>query len=99
MRITSGTVYPDFALIGSPADSVQQFDGAGRLLRNSGGDDPVCLEIGDLHSPKVSDIVHDIVAGAVDRIRSEDSRIRSDPRHRIAARIDQIEVCAAAVLG
>ena len=69
------------------------------MVRDARRDDLSGLEVGDLHSPEVSRIVYGVAARAVDRVRSEDARIRPDPRYRIAARIDQIQVTAASVVG
>src|SRR5437763_12315938 len=99
MRVTPAAALPDLGLVGRPADAVQQSRIAGRMVRDARRDDLSGLEVGDLHSPEVSHIVYGVAARAVDRVRSEDARIRPDPRYRIAARIDQIQVTAASVVG
>ena len=73
MGITPDAILLDLPLIGRPADPVYQFDIAGRVFRDAGGDNVPGADIGDLHSPEACHIIHDIAAGAVDRIRSEDS--------------------------
>ena len=71
---------------------------AGRVVGQKCGDNPTRREIGDLHSPKVHYIVHDVVAGAVHGIGAEDPRIRTDAGDGIALGIDQIEIIAAPIL-
>src|SRR5436309_15352247 len=97
MRVTPAAALNDLGLVGRRADAVQQSRIAGRMVRDARGEDLSGLEVGDLHSPEVSHIVCGVAARAVDRVRSEDARIRPDPRYRIAARIDQIHVTAASV--
>src|SRR5947208_3455437 len=99
MRVTPAPTLPYLGLVGRPADPVQQSSLAGRMIRDDCSDYLTGLEVGDLHSPEVSHIVHRVAARAVHRVRSENCRIRADSRYGVAARVDQIEVMAASVLG
>src|SRR5204862_4944789 len=90
MRVLPIAALPDLALIGRPADPVHQSRTLARALRQFGGDDAAGLQVGDLHAPEAGHVVHDITAGAVDRVGTEDAGIGPDPRHRVARRIDAI---------
>src|SRR5215469_6870434 len=77
-RVIPRAVLPDLALIGGPADPMQQAGVARRVVLNICGDDPTRLEVGDLHPPQILHVVDHVVAFAVDGIGSEDTRIGSD---------------------
>jgi len=78
---------------------VQQSRIVRRVIRETGSDDLTRLEIGNLHSPKVHDVVHDVVARTVHGVRAEDSGIRADARDGVALRVNQIKIIAATVGG
>src|SRR5262249_21017228 len=88
---------PNFTLVRSPADSMQQPGLSGRMIWDAGGDDLARFDISYLHSPEAGHVVHDTAAHALDCIGSEDSGIRSNAGDSVTAGIDQIEIMAAPV--
>src|SRR5262249_13614888 len=82
---------------GRPTNAVQQTGLTRRMVGYRCCDYLTRFQATNLHSPEVFHIVDDIIACAVDGVGSENARIGPDARYRIAARINKIEVSAAAV--
>ncbi len=99
VRIARAAALPHLALVGGPANPVQQPGFAGRMLSKAGGDDPAAPELGNLHPPQASHVVHHVAAHAIDRKGPKNAGVRADAGDGVALRIDQIQVFPASVLG
>src|SRR5262249_32724833 len=99
VRVVSRTALPYFALVRTPTNDVQQSRITLRMIWNIRRDDPSCLEIGNLHSPEIGYVVHNMNADAIHGIGPEDPRIRPYEGHDIAARVNQVQVITAPIGG